>query len=127
MKERVIALFVLAAAVLALASVAVSAPADPSLAQSQGFRKAVTLASVRAHQEALQAIGTANGGNRLASTAGHDQSAEYVFNQLQVAGYTPHYQEFSFLLVSDRTPPVLQRIAPNPRTYTDGPDFQTMQ
>jgi Zn-dependent M28 family amino/carboxypeptidase len=83
--------------------------------------------NIRAHQAALQAIGTANGGNRLASTTGHDQSAQYVYNQLAAAGYSPHFQEFTFQLVSDRTPPVMQQISPTPTTYVDGPDFQTMQ
>ena len=127
MSKRIAALFVLVASVLMLTATATSAPVDPTIEQSLGFRKAVKLANVRGHQQALQAIGTANGGNRLASTAGHDNSAAYVFNQLQAAGYSPHYQEFSFLLVSDRTPPVLQRISPSPKTYTDGNDFQTMQ
>ena len=124
--------FLIAALALAAIVIAVpattAAPVDPTIQQSMGFRKAVTLAHIRAHQQALQTIGTANGGNRLASTAGHDQSAEYVFNQLTAAGYSPQYQEFEFLLVSDRTPPVLQKTAPAPaKSYTDGPDFQTMQ
>jgi Zn-dependent M28 family amino/carboxypeptidase len=123
--------FLIAALALAAIVIAVpattAAPPDPTIVQSMGFRKAVTLGNIRAHQQALQAIGTANGGNRLAGTAGHDQSAEYVYNELTEAGYSPSYQEFTFQLVSDRTPPQMQQISPTATTYTDGPDFQTMQ
>jgi Zn-dependent M28 family amino/carboxypeptidase len=125
--RRFSALAAVSVVALSLAVGASTAPHDPTIAQSLGFRKAVKVENIRAHQAALQAIGTANGGNRLASTAGHDQSAQYVYDQLVAAGYSPHFQEFTFLLVSDRTPPVMARVSPNPKTYVDGPDFQTMQ
>ncbi|MDP9373816.1 MAG: M28 family metallopeptidase [Chloroflexota bacterium] len=95
-------------------------------ANTGGFRKAVTLEGVRAHQAALQAIADANGGNRLSGTAGFDASAQYVFDTLTAAGYSPSYQEFTFLLNADRTPAVLQRTAPTAKTYIDGVDFQSM-
>lgn len=98
--------------------------ADPF--NTQGFRKKVTLAGIREHQAALQAIAEANGGNRLAGTKGYDDSAQYVFDKLTAAGYSPTYQEFQFQLVSDRTPPELQQVAPNAATYLNGVDFATM-
>jgi Zn-dependent M28 family amino/carboxypeptidase len=125
--RRFSALAAVSVVALSLAVGASTAPHDPTIAQSLGFRKAVKVENIRAHQAALQAIGTANGGNRLASTAGHDQSAQYVYDELAAAGYSPHFQEFTFLLVSDRTPPVMQQISPTATTYVDGPDFQTMQ
>jgi Zn-dependent M28 family amino/carboxypeptidase len=116
--------FVLLAALVAVA--AGGAATDPIQA-SQGLRKAVTLAGIREHQAAFQSFANANGGNRLASFAGHDTSAQYVYDSMAAAGYNVHFQEFSFLLVSDRTPPVLQQVSPTAKTYVDGPDFQTMQ
>ena len=56
---------------------------------SSALRSAVTLAGIREHQAAFQAIATANGGTRLAGTAGYDESADYVFDRLVAAGYHP--------------------------------------
>ena len=54
---------------------------------SQGFRKAVTLAGINEHLNALQAIGTANGGTRASGTPGFDKSKDYVVQRLTAAGY----------------------------------------
>lgn len=86
----------------------------------------VTVEGVREHQAAFQAIANDNGGNRLAGTGGYDASVEYVKDKLEAAGYDVTLQEFEFLLVSDRTPPVLEQISPNPESYVDGEDFATM-
>jgi Zn-dependent M28 family amino/carboxypeptidase len=93
---------------------------------TKGFRKAVTLGGIRAHQAALQAIADAAGGNRLAGTSGHDDSAHYVYDRAVAAGYDVSFQEFTFELVSDRTPPELEQTAPNATEYVDGVDFATM-
>jgi hypothetical protein len=97
---------------------------EPS--NTQGFRKGVTLSGVREHQAAFQSFGNANGGNRLASTAGHDASAQYVYDKMIAAGYNVSFQEFEFQLVSDVTPPELAQVAPNAVSYFDGVDFATM-
>jgi hypothetical protein len=60
-----------------------AAPGD--VPATQGFRKAVTLAGIREHQAAWQAIADANGGNRAAGTSGYDASAEYVAKQMAAA------------------------------------------
>jgi len=116
------------AALAALLLVIVAAPTavGEDIAESKGFRKAVTLAGIRAHQAALQAIADANGGNRLASTGGYDDSAQYVYDMAQAAGYDVSFQEFEFQLVSDVTPPVFEQTAPTPTTYVDGVDYATM-
>jgi Zn-dependent M28 family amino/carboxypeptidase len=93
---------------------------------TKGFRKAVTLGGIRAHQAALQAIADAAGGNRLAGTTGHDDSAQYVHDRAVAAGYDVSFQEFTFVLVSDRTPPELEQVTPTPTEYVDGVDFATM-
>jgi Zn-dependent M28 family amino/carboxypeptidase len=45
---------------------------------------------------------------------------------MAAAGYNVSFQELTFFLTSDRTPPVLEKLDPNPRFYIDGPDFQSM-
>lgn len=121
--SRVFSVFILLAVVLAATAPAVAAD---DISSTQGFRKKVTLAGVREHQAAFQAIADAAGGKRLAGTSGYDDSAEYVYDRMAAAGYDVSYQEFTFQLVSDRTPPVLQQLSPTAKNYVDGPDFQTM-
>jgi len=112
--------------IMATFAYAPNAMAD-DITDTKGFRKGVTLAGIREHQAAFQSFANANGGNRLATFAGHDASAQYVYDRAVAAGYDVHFQEFTFLLVSDRTPPVLQQVSPTAKTYVDGPDFQSMQ
>ena len=121
-----LALSVLGALMVVAAGIAAATAEDP-FPSTKGFRKAVTLAGIREHQSAFQAFANASNGNRLASTGGHDASAQYVHDRAAAAGYNVTDQEFTFLLVSDRTPPVLQQVSPTAKTYVDGPDFQTMQ
>ena len=116
------------AAAIALLCVALVAPAatgaDPE--NTQGFRKGVTLAGVRAHQQALQAIADANGGTRLASTPGYVASAEYVAAKAAAAGLTVSSFSFQFNFNADQTPPVFQQLSPSSITYVDGVDFASM-
>ena len=114
-----------AAAALVLAVMAPSAgAADPS--ESKGFRKAVTLAGVRDHQAALQAIANANGGTRLSGTPGYDASVDYVQDKLEAAGYAVTIMPFNYQLVSDVTPPEFRQVSPNATTYVNGVDYGTM-
>jgi Zn-dependent M28 family amino/carboxypeptidase len=78
----------------------------------------VTLSGVRAHQQALQSIATANGGTRAAGTPGYTASVAYVVGKLQAAGYIVTLDEFPFLF----TPPVvLEQLTPPPAaTYESG-------
>lgn len=107
-----------------LGTSAVASPGD--LAQTRGFRRAVTLSGIREHQQALQSFATAAGGNRVSGTVGFDDSAEYVHDLMVAAGYDVSYQEFTFTFVGDETPPTLEQTAPDPTTYVDGVDFGTM-
>lgn len=59
----------------------------------------VTLNGVMEHQQALQAIATANGGNRAAGTAGYEKSVEYVVDTLEAAGWEVSIDEFPFTYV----------------------------
>jgi Zn-dependent M28 family amino/carboxypeptidase len=116
------------AATVAVLLVAIAAPpaSGDDIAESKGFRKAVTVAGIRQHQAALQAIADANDGTRLAGTPGFDQSAQYVYDKAAAAGYNVSTFEFTFQLVSDVTPPEFAQTSPNAVTYVDGVDYATM-
>jgi Zn-dependent M28 family amino/carboxypeptidase len=124
-------MFVRGTSLLVLAAVLLALTAPAALADdirnTQGFRKHVTLEGIREHQAAFQSFANAAGGNRLSGTAGFDASAQYVYDRMAAAGYNVSFQEFTYLLVSDRTPPVLQQVSPIAKSYVDGPDYQTMQ
>ena len=60
---------------LSLTFGATPASARP-VSESQGFRKAVTVAGIREHQLALQQIADANGGNRAVGSPGYDASVD---------------------------------------------------
>jgi Zn-dependent M28 family amino/carboxypeptidase len=93
---------------------------------TQELREHVTLANVRAHQAALQAIADANGGTRAATTPGYDASVAYVVGQLEPLGYIVTVQEFDYIAFRELSPAELEQISPNPTTYIYAVDFFTM-
>lgn len=113
----------LTATTFLLAPSAVGAPAG---SDTQGLRKGVTLAGVREHQAALQAIADASGGNRVAGSPGDVASANYVQSRLEASGYTVTRFPFEFTFNADATPAVFQQVSPSPATYVDGVDFSSM-
>ena len=74
----------------------------------------VTLAGVRGHQTALQAIADANNGTRVSGTPGHDQSAAYAEQVFRQAGYLVTRQEFQFQTFISLSPSILEQVAPAP-------------
>jgi Zn-dependent M28 family amino/carboxypeptidase len=96
------------------------------VAQTKGFRKAITIEGVREHQAALQSIADANGGSRVSGFPGHDLSAQYVHDRMAAAGYDVSFQDFDYTFSGDVVPPIMQRISPAPLTYVDGVDFASM-
>jgi Zn-dependent M28 family amino/carboxypeptidase len=74
----------------------------------------VTLAGVRGHQAALQAIADANNGNRVSGTQGHNQSVAYAEQVFRQAGYLVTRQEFQFQTFISVSPSVLAQLAPAP-------------
>jgi Zn-dependent M28 family amino/carboxypeptidase len=77
----------------------------------------VTLAGVRRHQAALQAIADANGGVRAAGTPGYDQSVQYIVDKMTAAGYSVTLNAFPFTYVAL---PLLRQTAPIAATYESG-------
>ncbi len=79
-------------------------PAQPPVAScdaqandtDEQLLECVTLAGVRAHQAELMNIAQAHNGTRLAGTAGHEASLEYVKKVLTEAGYRVTLQPFEF-------------------------------
>jgi Zn-dependent M28 family amino/carboxypeptidase len=120
-RQRVVrrtSLMVFVALVLAVG--ASPASADP-ITESQGFRKGVTVAGIREHQQALQQIADANGGNRAAGTSGYDASVEYIADKAEAAGYDVSLDEFTYVeSFSEGSTPVLQETAPEPQTFVAG-------
>jgi Zn-dependent M28 family amino/carboxypeptidase len=120
MQRRIVAALT---ALAALAVPAASASADPNNNNSPKLRAAVTVDGIREHMAAFQAIADANSGNRLAGTSGHDASAQYVFDRLQAAGYSPRFQPFNYTFTGNRTAPILARVG-GP-SYVAGFQFTT--
>ncbi len=111
--------------VLSLALVVPTALAD-DISETKGFRKGVTLAGIREHQAAFQAIAAANNDTRASGTPGYDASAQYVFDKLDAAGYSPSFQEFAFPFFRELTLATLAQTAPGSVSYTYNVDHITM-
>ena len=114
---------------LPLVLISAAAIAAPALAQSDSaaLRGAVTVEAIRAHQQALAGIATAEGGNRASGTRGYDTSVDYVAEKLRDAGYEVTVQPFHVLSFEETAPPQLARVEPDAETYSSDTDFQTMR
>jgi Zn-dependent M28 family amino/carboxypeptidase len=106
---------------------ALSASTTGEISSTFGFRKAITVANIRNHQAALQAIADNNGGDRASWKAGHAATAAYVQQAMIAAGYQVSLQAFSIDVTVDNSPPILNIITPTPQTLTPGTDFATME
>jgi Zn-dependent M28 family amino/carboxypeptidase len=94
---------------------------------STNLRNAVTLGGVRAHQAALQAIATAEGGTRASGTPGYAESVAYVESQLSTAYYNVSVVPFDFPFFQEISPSFFERTAPTAEVYVNGVDFLTME
>jgi Zn-dependent M28 family amino/carboxypeptidase len=106
----------------------VGSAAAADLSESKGFRKAVTLAGIREHQAALQAIADANNDTRSSGTPGYQASAQYVYDRLTDAGYDPVMQPFDFAFYQQLAASTFERVSPIPKVYVEGAsaDFAAM-
>ncbi|WP_200841262.1 M20/M25/M40 family metallo-hydrolase [Geminicoccus flavidas] len=94
---------------------------------SSKLREVITVAAIRAHQQALQEVADANGGTRTAGSAGYDASASYVEQKLREAGYQVVVQPFPFPFYQERSLSEAARLSPGPKTYVHGTDFLTLR
>jgi len=107
---------------------AMNVPATAAVGvDSSELRNAVTVEGIREHQAAFQAIADANSSTRLAGTGGYDDSADYVVERLEAAGYDPVLQPFDFAFFQQLSPSVLEQVSPNATAYVEGTDFLIMQ
>ena len=110
----------LIAVVLAAASLPTAAVAGPQACETRNnntinkLLECVTVDGVREHQAAFQAIADANGGIRTSGTLGYDESADYVVERMEAAGYDVTVQEFDFQTFIVLSPTVLEQVAPPP-------------
>jgi Zn-dependent M28 family amino/carboxypeptidase len=117
---RVLSLMAVIAAALAYAPTTTAGPASCDSRVNNTHAKlleCVTLAGVREHQAAFQAIANANGGIRAAGTPGYDASVDYVVQRMTAAGYNVSLNSFPFVFVP---PPTLQQLTPVNATYETG-------
>jgi Zn-dependent M28 family amino/carboxypeptidase len=113
---------VVLASILALlgATVPVAAAAPPAACTNrnnntiQKLLECVDVEGVREHQAAFQAIADANGGTRASGTAGYDESAAYVAERMEAAGYDVTIQPFDFVRFTELSPGILEQTAPEP-------------
>ena len=98
------------AAVAALAALPATAAVGTD---TSALRAEVTLAGVRSHQAALQAIADANGGTRASGTPGYDASVDYVAQKLEQAGYTVQRQDFDYECFVIDSAPVVDPTSPD--------------
>jgi Zn-dependent M28 family amino/carboxypeptidase len=126
-RARIAAVCTAAGLVAVAAANPVAEAATP--VDTDDLREAVTVDGVRRHQQAFQDIADANGGTRASSTNGYDQSAAYVAQQMDAAGYDVTVQPFDFPFFQELEPAVLEQIAPNPAVYPyfDAAGFATME
>lgn len=110
-------LFAFPALMLSLAGAALAGPTGCDVRVNNTHEKlqqCVTLAGVREHQAALQAIADANGGNRVSGAAGYNASLAYFENKLRAAGYQVTKQDFPFNTWFALQPSILEQVSPAP-------------
>lgn len=86
----------------------------------------ISVREVRKHQQQLQRIADQNNGTRVAGSSGYDQSAHYVKEQLERAGYDVDLQEFDFIAFTQLGPSTLQQTAPGTVVYEEDVDYAVM-
>ena len=122
MRKRFASAAVLAAAaVLAPATAASCArTAARTIRTPRAFVRQVSVDRVERHQQRLQDIADANGGNRVVYGPGYTASVDYVVRVLENAGYEPEVTPFNFPFWEETAPPVLNQVTPTAKTYRPG-------
>ena len=122
MSRSRLALAVACAATLALAPTAFADGGQPSPRDSDARRFVgnVSLPSILQHSVELEAIGKLNDDTREVFSPGYQESLDYVVKTLRDAGYNPKVTPFNFPIYKQRQTPVLNQVAPTPKTYRPG-------
>ncbi|TCO34552.1 aminopeptidase Y [Kribbella steppae] len=119
---------VAAFALVAVQQIPAAAAAVPAEEYAKLLVKKVSGENVKKHMVALQTIASQNGGNRAAGTKGYDLSAEYVAQQLELAGYKVTLDPINFVEAwVENSPPILSQVTPTPKTYVSNSEFFTFR
>ena len=96
-------------AIALIACIAPTAGAAPGNDTSAELRRAVTVPGILKHELAFQLFAHLGTGNRLSGTPGYDDSAQYVANRMERAGYDVEIQPFEYenVVLADYSQPVL--------------------
>ncbi|GAA2686922.1 aminopeptidase PaaP [Nonomuraea recticatena] len=113
----------LAAVLIAPLTMAGTAHADSPSNSARKLVSAVKGENVKRHLKVLDLIGKANGNTRVDGTRGYALSRDYVASVLRLAGYKVTIQPFEFEFEGYKTPPVLKRTAPEPKTFAHVTEF----
>src|SRR6476620_1634118 len=92
-------------------------PRDP---QAKKVVKGVSVPEITDHQIALQRIASLNDDTREVFSSGYQESLDYVVSTLRAAGYQPEVDQFNYPFWAETQPPVLNMVAPTPKTYVPG-------
>jgi aminopeptidase Y len=65
-------------------------------------------------------------GPRVAGGPAEKAAAEYIAAEMESYGLEVEIQEFGIIYFEELSPPVMERVSPNPTIYVDGVDFATM-
>ncbi len=113
--RKLLTMGALSCAALMAAPAALAAP--PS--DSSALRDAVDVAGMREHMREFQRIADRNDDTRASGTRGYDQSLAYAKRQLERTGYFDvTVQNFTYDVFRELAPAEMERISPQPRTYT---------
>jgi Zn-dependent M28 family amino/carboxypeptidase len=128
LKKR-IASAALAAACALVPATAASAAAErdgsPDDPRAEAFVREVSVDRVERHQERLQEIADANAGTRVVTGGGYTDSVNYVVRVLRRAGYDAQITPFNYPVWEETALPVLNLVAPAPKTYRPGTEAQS--
>ena len=110
------------AAVASAQGVNDGSPNDP---RARAFVREVSVDRVERHQERLQELATANGGNRSVFGPGYTASLRYVERVLENAGYDPQTIPFNYPFWEELQLPQLSQVTPTAKTYVAGAEAQS--
>ena len=92
-------------------------PKDPG---AKRFVNAVSVPNIVEHQTELQRIATLNDDTREVFSPGYAESLDYVVKTLRASGYNPKVTQFNYPIWKETQAPVLNMVAPTPKTYRPG-------
>ena len=94
---------------------------------SRPYRQKVTVANILKHEQALQAIADANGGNRVAGSPGNAATVDYIATTMRADGWAVQKEPFEFPFFQENSSSTFSQSSPSTATFVNGTEFLTMQ